>query len=121
MSLVSRIKQMWNNRMVESKSWNDQISKLPSEVKERIYADIAAARNAGKENTPLRPLIPGEKFQEGGGKCIAIEGWKPGMEAQNKIKQCFKPATHIAYNTKDGWPYHFCDEHKDQHSESSEA
>lgn len=111
MSLRDFIAKKWKMRDVTAKTWHEQIAKLPKETRERIYNDMAEARNEGRSETAPRPLMPGEPMAEVSG-CVAT---LPDAEKKKKgaIIQCNKPVTHVTYNTQDGWPHHYCEGHQD--------
>lgn len=114
---MSWLSQTWNMRKVKAKSWMEQIAKLPRATRERIYNDMAVARNEGRETTTPRPLMEGEPVEEARGvTCIA--NLKDAEKAKKgAIVQCGKPASHVTYNVKDGWAHHYCEEHQARDTE----
>lgn len=110
MSIRDFLAATWRMRDVKAKSWHEMIAKLPKATREKIYNDMAEARNRGEENTAPRPLMPGEPMCEIDG-CIANLPDAP-KKKKGAIIQCEKPVTHVTYSVEDGWPHHYCADHQ---------
>lgn len=89
--------------------WMARLETYPTDIKEVVLAQIAAAEAAGQDYTAVREVMVGEPVY------TACCGWVA------EVGRCRKPVTHVRYlvgGNGEGMPQFFCSEGAKEYASS---